>query len=343
MKKFTLLFLFHISVTLCWSQTDTSKPSPIDSVIRIPVDTSLRIINLNPFFSVHVDSLLSYQFQINKNISGYFWYLKNAPVGIRLNKDNGLLTFKADKSYFLSGRLKYDFNYKILIGVQNLSDPRERVDTSFTVIFFNTEIIPSKLKPTVNGTLLIDEGETIRFKVLCETGNFPIAGILTLSSIPIGEFTPVQECGEEFKWTPSYDFVKDTDTGKIKAVTVSFIGSDKFKTQDTVQVKIVVRNALNYPFAKQEYEQLLHELQTYILQLKYTFLQLDKTIKKTKSTRTGFDLTAAGSALGGTVLSTSSNDNQKRTGAILPSVGVALSPIKEATAPTKTAEQNQAT
>src|SRR3954464_1202125 len=165
MKKFTLLFLFLISVTLCWSQTDTSKPVPIDSVIRIPVDTSLRIINLNPFFSVHVDSLLSYQFQINKNLSGYFWYLKNAPVGIRLNKDNGLLTFKADKSYFLSGRLKYDFNYKVLIGVQNLSNPSERIDTSFTIVFYNTEIIPSKLKPTVNGTIWMDEGETISFKV----------------------------------------------------------------------------------------------------------------------------------------------------------------------------------
>lgn len=30
------------------------------------VDTSLRIINLYPFFSLHVDSSLSYRLQINK-------------------------------------------------------------------------------------------------------------------------------------------------------------------------------------------------------------------------------------------------------------------------------------
>jgi hypothetical protein len=43
------------------------------------------------------------------------------------------------------------------------------------------------------------------------------------------------------------------------------------------------------------------------------------------------------------VLSTSKDEQAKRTGLILPSVGVILSPIKEATAPNKTAEQNQAT
>jgi hypothetical protein len=166
---------------------------------------------------------------------------------------------------------------------------------------------------------------------------------LTLTSIPVGDFTPVQQCNDIFKWTPSYDFVKETDTGKIKTVIVSFIGSTKFQMQDTVQIKFIVRNALNYPLAKEQYNLIVHDMNTYILQLKYTFLELDKAIKKTKKARTGFDLTAAGSALGGTVLSTSSNDGSKRTGQILPSVGVALSPIKEATAPTKTTEQNQAT
>ncbi len=37
---------------------------------------SLRIINLNPYFTLHVDSSLSYQLQINKNPENYFWYLK---------------------------------------------------------------------------------------------------------------------------------------------------------------------------------------------------------------------------------------------------------------------------
>ena len=306
-------------------------------------DTSLRILNLDPLFSVHVDSTLSYQFQINKNPAEYFWFLRNAPVGVKINKDNGLLYFKADKSFFLSGRLKYDYNYKVTLGVQNLANPKERIDSTFTIVFFNTEIIPSKLKPTISGTIWIDEGDTLRFKVLCETGNFPIESILTQTSVPIGDFKPVLQCDDEFKWGPSYDFVKESDTGKVKSVIVTFIGSTKFKMNDTAQIKIIVKNGLNYPLALEQYNQLVHDMSAYILKLKFTFLQLDKTIKKTKGARTGFDLTAASAALTGTVLSTSNNDQSKRTGLILPSVGLVLSPIKEATAPNKTAEQNQAT
>lgn len=326
--------MFFLLFTNCYAQKDSL------SIIK---DSSLRILNLNPFFSVHVDSTLSYLFQINRSSSQYFWYLKNAPVGLYINKDNGLINFKADKSYFLSGRLKYDYNYKVNIGVQNLSDPGERIDTNFTIVFFNTEIIPSTLKPTINGTVWIEEGDTLRFNVLCETGSFPFDNILTFTSIPIGSFTPVRQCNDQFVWSPSYDFVKESDTGKIKPVTVSFIGSTKFKMQDTAQLKIIVKNGLNYPLAKEQYNQLVHDMNAYILKLKFTFLQLDKTIKKTKGARTGFDLTAASAALTGTVLSTSSNDQSKRTGLILPSVGLVISPIKEATAPNKTTEQNQAT
>ncbi|HEX8334919.1 MAG TPA: hypothetical protein VF622_20000, partial [Segetibacter sp.] len=350
MKKLWLSFVFSIFSFLCFSQTDTTKNnradtliSPADTIAAIAPDTSLRIINLNPLFSVHVDSLLSYRFEINKSLSNYFWYLKNAPVGLRINKDNGSLSFKADKSYFLSGRLKYDFNYNVSIGVQNLNNSVERVDTVFTVVFFNTEIIPSRLKPTISGTIWIEEAESVRFKVLCETGNFPFENILTSTSMPIGEFTPVQKCNDEFRWTPSYDFVKDTDSGKVKIVTINFVGSTKFKLQDTAQVKFIVRNGLNYPIVREQYNMLVKDLNSYILKLKYTFLQLDRTIKKTKRARTGFDLTAASAALTGTVLSTSNNDQSKRTGLILPSVGLVISPVKEATAPTKNAEQNQAT
>ncbi len=329
--------------SICGVNTDSLRRSEIDSLQPLNSDTSLRIINVNPFFSVHVDSTLTYQFEINKELSNYYWYLKNAPVGLRLNKDNGLLSFKADKSYFLSGRLKYDYNYKVNIGIQNLINPGERVDTNFTVVFFNTDIIRSELKPQVSGTVWIEEGDTLRFKVLCENGSFPFENILTLTSIPIGNFFPVQKCVDEFKWTPSYDFVRETDTGKGKAVTISFIGSTKFKMQDTAMLKVIVRNGLNYPFAVVQYNQLVHDMTSYIVKLKYTFLQLDKTIKKTKRARTGFDLTAASAALSGTVLSTSDNDQTKRTGLILPSVGLVLTPLKEATAPNKNAEQNQAT
>src|SRR6188768_1782349 len=60
--------------------------------------------------------------RINKNQADYYWYLKNSPVGLKIDKDNGVLTFKAEKSYFLSGRLKYDYEYKVNIGIQNLNN-----------------------------------------------------------------------------------------------------------------------------------------------------------------------------------------------------------------------------
>ncbi len=325
---------------------DTLKTLPVtDTPTLEPViiDTPLRIINLNPFFSVHVDSTVNYAFLINKPAKNYFWYLRNAPVGIRINKDNGLFYFKADKSYFLSGKLKYDYNYKVSIGVQNLSDPKDRIDTSFTVVFFNTEIITSDLKPTVSGNVYIDEGEVLSFRVLCESGSFPIENIITSSNVAIGNFKPVLHCNEEFRWLPDYDFVKDTDSGKVKIVQLTFIGSTRFKMQDTARVRLIVRNALNYPLAVEQYKVLVHEMNSYVLKLKYTFLQLDKNIKKTKKSRTAFDLTAASSALSGTILATSNNEDTKRTGLILPSVGLILTPLKEASAPVKTAEQNQAT
>lgn len=353
MSKIITCFLFSIVCLYCSAQTDTTRSSSQDTIKIAPAtdtaiivpeeDTTLRIININPFFSVHVDSTLSYQFEINRDSLNFFWFLKNAPVGLRINKDNGLLSFRADKSYFLSGRLKYDFNYRVTIGVQNLHNGKERFDTSFNIAFFNTEIVIPKLKPQVSGTVWLEEGEKISFKVLCEAGSFPFDNILTFTSGPIGDFDPIQQCNDKFEWTPSYDFVKETDTGKIKSVTISFIGTNKFKMQDTAQVKLIVRNGLNYPIAKEQYNQLARDMNSYILKLKFTFLQLDKTIKKTKRARTGFDLTAASAALTGTVLSTSNDDQSKRTGLILPSVGLVISPIKEATAPNKTAEQNQAT
>ena len=148
----------------------------------------LRIRNLSPYFTLHVDSTMSYDLEINKNPSHYYWYLKNSPLGLKINKDNGLLTFKADKSYFLSGRLKYDYPYKVSVGVQNLQNPVESVDTTFTIQFFTTEIIPSRLKPSVNSILYVDEGDTINFKIECEEGSFPIETISFFSNMPIKNY-----------------------------------------------------------------------------------------------------------------------------------------------------------
>jgi hypothetical protein len=319
-----------------------NAPAQIDSSRPPLVDSTLRIINFNPYFTQHVDSILSYQFEINRDPSKYYWYLRNSPVGLRINKDNGLLSFKAEKSYFLSGKLKYDFPYRVSIGVQNLQNPQEKVDTSFTLLFFNTEIIPSKVKPTVAGTLIIDEGESVNFKVQCEEGSFPIESILFTSSTPIKNFSLVNKCNDEFSWAPDYDFVKDNDSAKLKIVSLSFIGSTRFNIHDTAVVRIIVKDALNYPFAKTEYDQVVKNLNIYILQLKFTFLQIDRRLKKNKTARTSFDLTGAGTALSGTILATSNNAGAQNTGKILPSVGVALVPIKEAAAPTKVIDQNQA-
>lgn len=313
-----------------------------DSMAVFHPDSTLRITNLNPYFTLHVDSSLSYQLEINKAETNYFWYLKNSPVGLRINKDNGLLSFRADKSYFLSGKLKYDVNYNVIIGVQNLTDPAEKIDTSITIVFYNTEIIPSKVKPTVSSTIRIDEGETVSFKVLCEAGSFPIEDLITLTSFPIETYTDVKACGESFTWKIPYEFVKESDSGSVRIVTLSFIGATKFKTRDTAQVKVIVRNALNYPLALEEYRQTVKNIERYVLQLKFTFLQLDKRLKKTRSARTTFDLTSASTSLTGTVMATSSNEDNKKFGQILPSIGLALVPIKEAAVPNKGVDQNQA-
>ncbi len=345
------LFIFGMMISIsCLSQTPVSRsPTVLDSIrqtvidsLRESVDTVLRIRNLNPYITLHVDSTMTYNLEINKNPSHYFWYLRNSPLGLKINKDNGLLSFKADKSYFLSGKLKYDYPYKVIVGVQNLHDPRERIDTSFTILFFTTDIVPSHIKPTVNSTLYIDEGDTVNFKVECEAGSFPVESISFYSNMPLRNYTIVKKCDDDFIWSPSYDFIKPSDSTRQRLVLLNFVGVNKFFARDTAVVRIYVRDAVNYPEMLQEYQRTVKGISTYILQLKYAFVQLDKRVKSTNGTRTTFDLTTATSALGGTVFSSASSTAAQNTGKILPSAGVALVPVKEAVAPTKTAEQNGA-
>jgi len=327
---------------LCYAQSPVFRvPLPLDSLNK-EEDSILRIRNLNPYFTLHVDSTLSYNLEINKDPSHYFWFLKNSPLGMKINKDNGLLTFKADKSFFLSGKLRYDYQYKVNVGVQNLNNPSDRVDTSFTLVFFTTEIVPSHVKPTVSNTLFIDEGDTISFKIECEAGSFPIESISFYSNIPIKNFSLVKKCDDDFTWSPSYDFVRETDSAKQRLVLLNFVGINKFFIKDTATVRLYVRDAMNYPLMLQEYNTTVKSLSTYILELKYAFVQLDQKVRHNKSTRTGFDMTTASSALGGTVLSSAASVGAQTAGKILPSAGVALVPVKEAAAPQKTAEQNSA-
>jgi hypothetical protein len=190
---------------------------PYDSV-----DAPLRIKNLNPYFTLHVDSTLNYKLEINKDERHYYWFLRNSPVGLRINKDNGQLTFKADKSLFLSGKLKFDTEYRVNIGVQSLNDPSQRVDTSFSILFYNTDIIQSKVKPTVSSTLIVDEGDTVSFKVQCEHGSFPIDNITFFANMPLKNFTLVKKCDDDFIWSPPFDFVKDSDSGKVRVLLFEF-------------------------------------------------------------------------------------------------------------------------
>ncbi|HMO60860.1 MAG TPA: hypothetical protein PKC39_05640 [Ferruginibacter sp.] len=339
-KKYFLNLIFAVSLCCNAGQAQVSTDSiPVHTIVA---DSSLRIIDLNPYFTLHVDSVLNYQMQINKDQTKYYWYLKNSPLGLKLNKDNGLLSFKAEKNLFLSGRLKYDHQYRVNIGVQNLSNPQERVDTSFVIVFYNTEIIPSRLKPTISTTLTIDEGDTVAFKMQCEDGSFPIENITFFSSMPIKNYTAVHHCNDEFVWTPPFEFVKETDSAKQRTVQLTFVGTNRFLARDTVVIRIVVKDALNYPLAVQEFAHVRRNINTYILQLKYTFLQLDQRIKKVKNTRTGFDILSSSTALTGSILATTDGGNTQRAGKILPSVGVSLVPIKEAVSPQKVYDQNQA-
>lgn len=345
---FILLIVLLIAPTVWLSAQEhrvDTLPKPVDSVMVARTDSSmtvLRIKNLNPYFSLHVDSTLSYKLEINKEESKYYWYLRNSPVGLRINKDNGTLTFKAEKSYFLSGKLKYDNEYRVNLGVQNLDNPLERVDTSFAIVFYNTEIVQARVKPSVSSTLTIEEGDTLAFKVQCEFGSFPIDNITFLANMPLKNFTSVKKCDDDFVWSPPFDFVKETDSGKVKILLLSFIGSNRFMIRDTAVVKVIVKDALNYPFALQEHELAMKNVRTYVLQLKYTFVQLDRSVKKTKNARTGFDITSSTTALTGTIMSSSTSSSSQQTGKILPSVGVSLVPIKEAIAPQKVFDQNQA-
>ncbi len=324
------------------ARVDTSIRTDSSFTIQ-QVDTVLRIRNLNPYITLSTDSTLDYELMINKDVSKYYWFLRNSPPGVQINRKTGILHLKAEKALFLNGRLKYDQEYKINLGVQNLDNPSDKIDTSITVMFYNTEIIPSKIKPAVNNILYVDEGDSINFKIQCEDGNFPIDKIIMTSNYPIKPLTPITKCGDDFKWSPPFGFVKSTDKDKQRAVILNFIGSNKFNVRDTAVVQIFVKENINYPQKVLEYEEIRRNIRNYSNQLKATFMTLDKKVRSTKGTRNSFDLTSAASSLGGTVFSSLPTDGQKTAGKILPSVGVAMVPVKESVAPNKTAEQNSAT
>ncbi len=339
--KVLLVLFFVLCGYVLSAQTRDTIPTVLRDSVPVVHDTLLRISKLPPYITLASDSILSYQPEINKT-GKYFWFLRNAPVGLQINKDNGTLSFKAAKSFFLSGKLKYDYEYKVQLGVNNPTDPSERIDTGFTLVFYNTEIIPSRVKLSVSQVLNVDEGDTVSFRVQCEAGSFPIENIVFYATQSLKSFTPVKHCDDDFTWSPSFDFVKETDSGKVKIIYLSFVGSNKFQNRDTAQVKIIVRDALNFPLAVQTYHAQVKTINTYLMQLKYSFLQLDRSIKRVKNTRTTFDITSSATALTGTILGSAADAGSQKVGKILPSVGISLVPVKEAVSPQKVYDQNQA-
>lgn len=336
--KFGIAFLFFFILNY-------TAHSQVADTVPLPnyYDTVLRIKNLDPYITLHSDSVLNFQPEINKPANHYYWFLKNQPVGLKIDKQTGLIRFKADKSYFLSGKLKYDYEYKVLISVQNLDNPADRFDTSFILLFFNTEIIPSRLKATVAKVFTAEEGDTVRFAILCENGSFPIEQIQYFSNYALVSATPVTKCADEFTWFIPYGFVKPEDREKSRTVSLTFIGNTRFQSSDTTEITILVKQSINFPLLVSEHMELQTEIQKYINDLKSSFRQVDKKIRKTKRSRTTFDLASASTALGGTIFSSLPNSSDKATGKILPSVGVALVPVKEAVAPNASYEQNTAT
>lgn len=337
--------ILALTLSLCCALAAFPQDGRKDTTYRlgavIPSDTALRIINLVPYFTIHVDSVLSYDLRINRDSSAYYWYLKQAPVGLKLDKTSGNLYFKADKSFFRSGKLRYDVPYKVEFGVQNMKDPGQRVDTSLTILFYSTEISLSRIKPGVIGSVFAEEGDTVRFRIQCEDGSFPIERIVFNSSLPLSTITPVNRCDDEFRWAIPFDFIRENDTSRQKTVTIQFIGMDRFRNKDTAEVRIIVKPGINFPQKNLEHEWVNREMDAYIMDLKLTFYAMSKTIKSNKSTRTAFDITGSSTALAGTILSTTaSNPNVEDLGKILPSVGLTLVPVKEAVAPNKIQEQN---
>ena len=348
MKKLILLLSVFLYTQLNAQQQSDTIIIKQDTVLTpdsdpLDTDTVLRVINLNPFFTIQVDSTLTYDFQINRPKANYFFYLKNAPIGVKLDKSTGVLYFKADKSYFKSGKLKYDIPYAVELGVQNLRNAEERFESSFTLLFYSTEVIVSKLKPTVGNLMFLEEGDSIRFRVQCEEGSFPVEQITIITNEPISNFKTVVRCNDEFAWMVPYDFIRDNDTAKQKTLSLQFIGADKFRNRDTALVKLVIKPGINYIQKNLEHQQVAAEMKKYITNLKLTFYVISTNIKNNKSTRTGFDITGSSTAMLGTILSTAGESvGAKNVGKVLPSVGLTLVPVKEAVAPNKVQEQNTA-
>lgn len=347
--KFLFISILLLTSSLLSAQVDSSAIKKDSNLIigNEPImylDTALRIMNVNPYFTLHVDSVLIYDFVINKNPKDFYWFLTNSPVGVKIDKTTGVLSVKGEKGLFKNGRLKYDIPYRIQLGVQNLRNPNERVDTNFTVLFYSSEIIVSKLKPSTASVINLEEGDSVQFRIQCDEGSFPIEQITVNSNLPISNYSTVRRCNDEFKWNIPFGIFRDNDTAKVKTIVLEFIGTDKFYNRDTAMVRINVKPGINYPVKNKIHQREYDALYVHKQQMKIIFYELSKEVKNNKTTRTVFDIAGASTALGGTIMSTTADPNTsaENIGKILPSIGLTLVPVKEGVAPNKIREQNTA-
>jgi hypothetical protein len=340
---FICLMYQHVSAQETSDSVSSNQPEPAHVIAEKPfLDTTLRITNLQPFVTLHIDSLFRYNFDINKDNHQYFWYLNSPFQGMNINEASGELNLKPPKNYFQSGKLKYDTAYTIKLGVKSRLNPHEKIDTFFHILFYQSEITPSRLRASVVSPLYLEEGDSLHFYVKCVNGTFPIESVELESNIPAIDVKTIRQCNDLFSWKIPYDFIRDSDSSKNKLMILRFIGTDKFRNQDTTVVQVYIRNAINFQLKKSEYEKTVKDIQLFAHRLKITFRTLDRKYKRNKNTRTTFDMTSATSALSGTIFSSLPSPDQKMTGRILPSIGVALVPVKEAVAPTRLHEQNAA-
>jgi hypothetical protein len=182
----------------------------------------------------------------------------------------------------------------------------------------------------------------LSFSIHCIAGSFPFESVKPESNYLIKNHSVIQKCEDVFSWRIPYDFIRENDSSKVRTLVLRFTGTDKFGNQDTATVQVIIRNAINFKEKKVEYDQMTDEIRQYNLKLKMTFRTLDRKIRKNKNTRLSFDMTSASTALGGTIFSSLSTSDQKTAGRILPSIGVALVPVKEAVSPNRVYEQNSA-
>jgi len=115
----------------------------------------------------------------------------------------------------------------------------------------------------------------LSFKLQCEDGSFPLGSITYYCNYPIRSSTPINHCGDVFTWIAPYDFIKDDENEKQKNLVLKFIGVDKFYNRDTATITVKVHQSINFPLRLIEYNKIYATIETYIIQLKATFRDLD--------------------------------------------------------------------